>query len=48
MTRWEWEKKLESSYTIMPKWYYNKTKCDKEYEEYLAFNRKVIKRDNDE
>jgi len=49
MSRYEWEKLLESSYTIMPKWYYNKTECDRRYDEYCrAFNRNMRKTENDE
>ena len=49
MSRYEWEKLLESSYTIMPKWYYNKTECDRRYDEYCrAFNRNMRKLENDE
>ena len=48
MTRYQWEKLLESSYTIMPKWYYNKTECDRRYHEYCrAFNRNMRKTEND-
>ena len=33
MSRYEWEKLMESSYTIMPDWYYKKSECDKRYDE---------------
>ena len=48
MSRYEWEKLLESSYTVMPKWYYNKSECDRRYDEYChAFNRNNRNTEND-
>ena len=48
MTRYEWEKLLESSYTIMPKWYYNKTECDRQYNEYRKSFLQNMRRNTDE
>jgi len=33
MSRYEWEKLMESSYITMPKWYYNISECDRRYDE---------------
>ncbi len=34
LPRYLWEKQVESSYTILPKWFYNKSECDRRYAEY--------------
>ena len=48
LSRYLWEKLLESNYTIMPKWYYNKIECDRRYDEYChAFNRNNRNTEND-
>ena len=33
MSRYEWERLMESSYITMPKWYYNISECDRRYDE---------------
>tara|TARA_Y100000004_G_scaffold184400_1_gene233393 strand:+ start:938 stop:1330 length:393 start_codon:yes stop_codon:yes gene_type:complete len=34
LPRYLWEKQVESSYTILPKWFYNKSECDRQYADY--------------
>ena len=34
LPRYIWEKQVESNYTILPKWFYNKSECDRRYAEY--------------
>ena len=48
MSRYEWERLMESSYITMPKWYYNISECDRRYDEYChAFNRNNRNTEND-
>ena len=40
LPRYLWEKQVESSYTILPKWFYNKSECDRQYADYcIVHNR---------
>ena len=34
LPRYLWEKQVESSYTILPKWFYDKSECDRQYADY--------------
>jgi hypothetical protein len=34
LPRYLWEKQIESSYTILPKWFYDISECDRQYAEY--------------
>ena len=36
LPRYLWEKQVESSYTILPKWFYNKSERDRQYADYCS------------
>ena len=36
LPRYLWEKQVESSYTILPKWFYDKSECDRQYADYCS------------
>ena len=36
LPRYLWEKQVESSYTILPKWFYDKSECDRHYADYCS------------
>ena len=40
MSRYEWERLMESSYITMPKWYYNISECDRRYDEDCRMDKK--------